>query len=62
LRAKRETSRAATAADLAEAHFCHHPLEAGALDSPCSGAAKIVIDYLDLGPAERHQAIAHGIL
>jgi hypothetical protein len=27
-----------------------------------SGTAKIVIDHLDLGPAERHQAIAHGIL
>ena len=49
-------------ADLAEAHLCHHPLEAGALDPARSGTAKIVIDHLDLGPAECHQAIAHGIL
>src|SRR6266481_7944107 len=49
-------------ADLAEAHLCHHPLEAGALDPARSGTAKIVIDHLDLGPAERHKAIAHGIL
>lgn len=48
--------------DLAEANLRHHPLEAGALDAARSGTAEIVIDYLDVQPAERRQTIAHGIL
>jgi hypothetical protein len=30
-------------ANLAETHLRHHPLEAGALNSTCSGTAKIVV-------------------
>ena len=48
--------------NLAKAHLRHHPLEAGALDPTRGGSAKIVIDHLDLGPAERGQTIAHGVL
>ena len=49
-------------ANLAKAHLRHHPLEAGALDPARSGTAKIIINHLDLQPAELSQAIAHGIL
>ena len=49
-------------ANLAEAHLRYHPLEAGALDTARSRTAEIVIDHLDLRPAERGQTIAHGIL
>ena len=49
-------------ADLAEAHLRHHALEAGALDAARRRAAKIIVDDLDLGPAERRQTIPHGIL
>jgi hypothetical protein len=48
--------------DLAEANLRHHPLEAGALDAARSGTAEIVIDHLDVQPAERGQTIAHRIL
>jgi hypothetical protein len=37
--------------DLAEANFGNHALEAGALHAAGSGAAKIVINDLDLRPA-----------
>src|SRR5215831_3853826 len=49
-------------ADLAETYFCDHALEAGALDAACGRTAEIVVDHLDLGPAECRQAISHGIL
>jgi hypothetical protein len=49
-------------ANLAETDLRHHPLEAGAPDTTRSGTAKIVVNHLDLGPAKRSQAIAHGIL
>jgi hypothetical protein len=45
-------------ANLAEAHLCYHSIEAGTLDPARCGAAKIVIDHFDLGPAER----GHGLL
>src|SRR3974390_572923 len=49
-------------ANLAEAYLRHHPLKAGALDTARSRTAKIVINHLDLQPAEGGQTIAHGIL
>src|SRR5262245_25377942 len=49
-------------ANLAETDLRHHPLKTGALDTACSGTAKIIIDHLDLGPAKCSQAIAHGVL
>src|SRR4029434_504343 len=49
-------------ANLAEADLRHHPLKTGALDTACSGTAKIIIDHLDLGPAKCRQAIAYGVL
>jgi len=58
---KRETSRAATGADLAR-HTSATIRSKPARWTHRSRTAKIVIDHLDLGPAERHQAIAHGIL
>jgi hypothetical protein len=48
--------------NLPEAHLCHYPLKAGALDPTRSRTAKIVIDHLDLGPTKRDQTIAHGVL
>ena len=48
--------------DLAEADFRHHPFEAGAGDATCRRAAEIVVDRLDLAPAERDQPVAHGVL
>src|SRR6266436_141783 len=48
--------------NIAEAHLRHHPLKAGAQDPTRSGTAKIVIDHLDLGPTQRGQTIAHGVL
>jgi len=49
-------------ADLAEAHFRDHALEAGALDAACGRTAEIVVNHLDLGPAQCCQGIPHGIL
>ena len=49
-------------ANLAEAHLGHHALEADALNTARRRAAEIVIDDLDLGPAERPQTTLHGIL
>jgi hypothetical protein len=37
-------------------------LETGAHDAAGGGAAEIVIDDLDLGPAESRQTVAHGVL
>src|SRR5262249_52124402 len=48
-------------ADLAETDFRDHSLEPGALDAACGRTAEIVVDHLDLGPAECPQAIPHGI-
>jgi hypothetical protein len=48
--------------DLAEADLRHHSLETGAHDAASGGAAEIVIDDLDLGPAESRQTLAHGVL
>jgi hypothetical protein len=61
LRAKRETSRAATAPTLPR-QTSHHSLEAGAGDAACRRTAEIVVDRLDLAPAERDQPVAHGVL
>src|SRR5437016_2679873 len=52
----------ADGADLAEADFGNHALEARALHATGGGAAKIVINDLDLRPAERGQAVPHGVL
>src|SRR5262245_54798827 len=52
----------ANGANFAETDLRHHPLKTGALDTACSGTAKIIIDHLDLGPAKCNQAIAHGVL
>src|SRR5262249_59951390 len=63
LPANRETSRAATAPTSPRQTWRHHhPLKADALDAACSGTTKIVIDHLDLGPANCSHAIAHGVL
>jgi hypothetical protein len=48
--------------NLAQAHLRHHPLKAGALDTARSRTIKIIIDHLDLRPAECGETIAHGIL
>src|SRR6202011_2593623 len=48
--------------NLAEADLRHHSLETGAHDAAGGGAAEIVIDDLDLGPAESRQTLAHGVL
>src|SRR5260221_3700434 len=48
--------------DLAETDLCDNPLEAGALTSARRRAAEIIIDHFDLGPAERRQAVPHGVL
>jgi len=61
LRAKRDTSRAATA-HLAQADLGDHPLEAGAGHAARGGAPQIVVHDLDLGPAEGCEPVAHGVL
>jgi hypothetical protein len=52
----------ADGADLAEADFGNHALEAGTLHAAGGGAAKIVINDLDRRPAERRQTVPHGVL
>lgn len=42
--------------------FGDHPFDAGTLRPAGCRATEIVVDHLDLRPAQRHQAIAHGIL
>src|SRR6516162_4733542 len=49
-------------ADLAETDLGHHSLKAGALHTASSRAAKIIVDYFNLRPAERRQPVAHGVL
>ena len=49
-------------AHFAEADLCHHPLEAGAHHTAGGRATEIVVDDLDLRPAESHQALAHRVL
>ena len=49
-------------ADLAEANLGDHALEAGAGDATRRRATKVVVDNIDLPPAERSQAIPHGVL
>lgn len=48
-------------ADLAQANLDHDPVEPGARDASRGRAAEIIVDGLDGGPAERHQAVAHRI-
>jgi hypothetical protein len=48
--------------DLAEADLGHHPLEAGARDAASGRTAKVVVDDLDLMPAQGLQPLPHGIL
>jgi len=62
LRAKRETSRGRNRAHLAKADLRHHPLEAGARDAARGRAAEVIVDDLDLGPAERSKTLAHRVL
>ena len=52
----------ANGADLAEADLRNHPLEASALHAAGGGAPEILVDDLNLRPAEHRQAIAHGVL
>ena len=52
----------ANGADLAEADLRNHPLEASALHAAGGGATEILVDDLNLRPAEHRQAIAHGVL
>ncbi len=49
-------------ADLAQADLGHHPVETGPRDAARRRTAKIVVDRLDAGPAERRQPVAHRIL
>ena len=60
LRAKRETSRAATAPT--QTHFGDHALEAGTRSAVGRGAAQIIVDHFDIGPAKPAEALAHGVL
>ena len=48
--------------DLAEAVLGHHPVETGTRHSACCGSSEIVINGVDVRPAQRHEAIAHGVL
>src|SRR3954453_19582978 len=52
----------ANGADLAEADLRNHPLEASALHAAGGGATEILVDDLNLRPAEHRQATAHGVL
>src|SRR3954468_18862308 len=52
----------AARAHLAEADLGDHALEAGTRDAAGSGAAEVVIDHLDLRPAELHEPLAHRVL
>ena len=55
--------QAPVGADLAGRDFGNHALEAGRAAPPAAGrAAKIVINDLNLRPAERRQAGPHGVL
>ena len=49
-------------ADLAEADLGHHALEAGARGPARRRAAEVLVDDLDLGPAQLHEPVAHGVL
>ena len=48
--------------DLAQADLGDHPVEARPRDAARRGPAKVVVDRLDAGPAERRQPVAHRIL
>src|SRR4051794_12130769 len=52
----------ATPERVAEADLRNHPLEASALHAAGGGAPEILVDDLNLRPAEHRQAIAHGVL
>jgi hypothetical protein len=62
LRAKRETSRAATAPTLSRHTFATMRSEAGAQGSTRSRTPEVLVDYLDLRPTELRETIAHGVL
>ena len=47
---------------LAEADICHHPLEAHPLRVAVSGSSQILIDDIDLAPAEQPQPLLHPVL
>src|SRR5450830_591730 len=49
-------------ADLAETDFGHHAFKTNPRDTASRRAAHIIVDGLDLGPAEGHQPIPHRIL
>jgi hypothetical protein len=49
-------------ADFAEADLGYHPFEPDARDAARGGSPEIVVHRVDLGPAERHEPIPHGIL
>src|SRR5258707_4836925 len=48
--------------DLAQADLGHHSIKAGARDTACRRAPKIVIDRFDARPAQHRQTITHRIL
>src|SRR5690348_12484109 len=45
--------------DLAKADFRDHPVETGTRDTASGRSAEIVIDSLDMRPAERRKTVAH---
>ena len=49
-------------ADFPEADLGHHPFKPDAHHATRGRSPEIVVHCVDLGPAERHEPIAHGIL
>jgi hypothetical protein len=48
--------------NLAQAHLRDHALEAGAQGSARGRTPEVLVDYLDLRPAELQETITHGVL
>src|SRR5258708_25428508 len=49
-------------ADFAEADLGYHPFEPDPRHAARGGSPEIVVHRVDLGPAQRHEPIPHGIL
>jgi hypothetical protein len=62
LRARPRHLQCCDRAALAQADLGHHALEAGPGHPARGRAAEIIVDRLDLGPAERQKPIPHGVL
>jgi len=62
LRAKRETSRGADGADLAEADFGNHALEAGALARRRRRSGQESSSMTSISDSRARQAVPHGVL